>query len=61
MPIPLLAEGFGRGITNIPHIWTAAQVVVGIALIYLLKSYFGGASCQAERVMHGRVIMVTVS
>ncbi|RVX74118.1 hypothetical protein B0A52_01950 [Exophiala mesophila] len=59
MPIPLLAEGFGRGITNIPHIWTAAQVVVGIALIYLLKSYFGGASCQAERVMHGRVIMVT--
>ncbi|KIV93505.1 hypothetical protein PV10_04716 [Exophiala mesophila] len=59
MPVPLLAEGFGRGITNIPHIWTAAQVVVGIALIYLLKSYFGGASCRAERVMHGRVILVT--
>lgn len=61
MPIPLLAEGFGRGITNIPYIWTAAKVVAGIALVYLLKSYFGGASCRAERVMHGRVIMVTVS
>ena len=60
MPIPLLAEGFGRGITNLPYIWTILKVLAGVALVYVLKSYFGGATCRAERVMHGKVVMVTV-
>lgn len=60
MPIPLLAEGFGRGFSNIPHIWTAVQLAAGVGVIALLKLYFGGTKCQSERVMHGKVVMVTV-
>ena len=60
MPIPLLAEGFGRGISGIPYVWTIVQVVVAIGVVTLLKSYFGGATCGSERVMHGKVVMVTV-
>lgn len=60
MPIPLLAEGFGRGISNIPYIWTVAQTAVAVGIVVLLKYYFGGATCRSERVMHGKVVMVTV-
>jgi len=60
MPIPLLAEGFGRGVSNIPYIWTVAQSSAAIGVVYLLKLYFGGAKCRSERVMHGKVVMVTV-
>ncbi|KAJ9604361.1 hypothetical protein H2200_011195 [Cladophialophora chaetospira] len=59
MPIPLLAEGFGRGLSGIPYIWTILQGVVVIGVVTLLKSYFGGATCRSERVMHGKVVMVT--
>lgn len=60
MPIPLLAEGFGRGFFNIPHIWTVVQAAAAIGVVVLLKIYFGGAQCRSERVMHGKVVMVTV-
>jgi hypothetical protein len=61
MPVPLLAEGFGRGLSNIPYAWTIIKTIPWIGLIYLLKIYFNGAKCEAERVMHGKVVMVTVS
>ena len=60
MPVPLLAEGFGRGLGDIPYAWTIIKAVPWIGLIYLLKIYFSGAKCQAERLMHGKVVMVTV-
>ena len=60
MPIPLLTEGFGRGILNSPYFWTVAQAAAAIGLVVLLKFYFGGATCRSERVMHGKVVMVTV-
>jgi len=60
MVVPLLAEVARRGITSIPNLWTAAKVVAAIALIYYLKTWFGGARCRSERVMHGKVVMVTV-
>jgi hypothetical protein len=61
MPIPLLAEGFGRGLSNIPYLWTVIKAIPSIGLIWLLKLYFAGAKCRAERLMHGKVVMVTVS
>ncbi len=60
MPIPLLAEGFGRGISNLPYLYTILQSVAAIGVVALLKLYFAGAKCGSERVMHGRVVMVTV-
>ncbi|EXJ55984.1 alcohol dehydrogenase [Cladophialophora yegresii CBS 114405] len=59
MPIDLLAEGFGRGFSGIPYGWTVAQGTVVVGVIALLKLYFGGATCRSERVMHGKVVMVT--
>ena len=60
MPIPLLAEGFGRGWSSIPYLSTVLKSAVIIGVITLLKLYFGGAKCHAERVMHGKVVLVTV-
>ncbi|KIW21183.1 hypothetical protein PV08_01763 [Exophiala spinifera] len=59
MPIPLLAEGFGQGWSSIPHLGTALQAAAIIGVVTLLKLYFGGAKCRSERVMHGKVVMVT--
>ncbi|OCT45238.1 putative oxidoreductase [Cladophialophora carrionii] len=59
MPIPLLAEGFGRGFSGIPYAWAAVQGAAAIGVVALLKLYFGGATCRSERVMHGKVVMVT--
>ncbi|RMD39813.1 hypothetical protein DV735_g5313, partial [Chaetothyriales sp. CBS 134920] len=59
MPIPLLAEGFGRGLSGIPYAWPVIKTVPWIALVVLLKWYFSGATCRAERVMHGKVVLVT--
>lgn len=60
MVVPLLAEGFGRGITNLPYLWDVAKVALFAGVVYLLKTYFGGAQCRSERVMHGKVVIVTV-
>ena len=61
MPVPLLAEGYGRGLSGIPYAWTVIKAIPWIGVIWLLKLYFGGSKCQAERLMHGKVVMVTVS
>ena len=61
MPVPLLAEAFDRGISGIPYAWTVLQLIPIFGLVYLLKLYFGGARGRAERVMHGKVVLVTVS
>lgn len=60
MVVPLLAEGFGRGVTNIPYLSSVAKIVLTVGLIYGLKVYFGGATCKSERLMHGKVVIITV-
>lgn len=60
MVVPLLAEGFGRGFSNVPYIGLAIKTILSIALIYVLKRYFSGATCHSERIMHGKVILITV-
>lgn len=61
MPVPLLAEGLlGQGFTRIPYIWPVLKSIPWVVAVVLLKFYFGGARCRVERVMHGKVVMVTV-
>ena len=60
MPVPLLAEGFERGLSGIPYAWTLIKSLPFLAVLFLLKLYFGGARCRSERLMHGKVVMVTV-
>ena len=61
MVVPLLAEGFERGLSGIPYLATTVKTALAIGVVYLLKTYFGGAKCTSERDMHGKVIMITVS
>lgn len=60
MVVPLLAEGFGRGVTNIPYLTSFVKIVLSAGLLYFLKTYFGGATCKSERLMHGKVVIITV-
>ncbi|KAL2438381.1 putative oxidoreductase C19A8.06 [Exophiala dermatitidis] len=59
MPLPLLAEGFNRGLYKSPYVWTVGKAAAVIGVVALLKIYFEGAKCRSERVMHGKVVMVT--
>jgi hypothetical protein len=61
MPVPILAELSDRGITAIPYFWDTLKLIPWLAVLYLLKVYFSGAKCRAERLMHGKVVMITVS
>lgn len=61
MPIPLLVQVFVDGFSSIPYAYPVLKTIAGLILLTLLKSYFGGARNHAERLMHSKVIMVTVN
>ena len=59
--IPLIFQVLENGLGSIPYGYTILKILIGAAIIYGLKSWFGGAVNRAERVMHGKVVMMTVS
>ncbi|ERF71471.1 hypothetical protein EPUS_00460 [Endocarpon pusillum Z07020] len=59
MPLPLLAESLWRGLSSIPYGYTVLKFSSWALVISLLKYYFGGARNTAERVMHGKVVIIT--
>lgn len=61
MPIPLIAEGLFGGLSNIPYAYTVLKALPWLALLYFLKVYFGGARNTSERLMHSKIVMITVS
>lgn len=61
MPINILAQGFSEGLSSIPFGWAALRVAPFLAILYLLKWIFNGATNGSERNMHGKVVMITVS
>lgn len=60
MPVPLLADVLSNGITSIQFAVPILKALPWLVLIYFLKLYFGGASNTSERLMHSKVIMITV-
>lgn len=60
MPVPIIAEIFDSGLDKIPYAYTILKTIPWLAAIYLLKLYFGGATNRSERVLHSKVIMITV-
>ena len=60
MPVPVLFLTISDGISSIPYLTTVLKIIPWIALIVFLKYVFGGMRNRSERVMHGKVIMVTV-
>jgi hypothetical protein len=61
MPIPIIAEALRQGSESLKYVVPILKVVPWIALVVVLKYYFGGARNRSERAMHGKVVMLTVS
>lgn len=60
MPIPVLVKGVTEGLSSIPFIYTVFKVLPWVLVLGFLKFYFGGARNKSERLMHSKVVMVTV-
>jgi NAD(P)-dependent dehydrogenase (short-subunit alcohol dehydrogenase family) len=58
MPIPLISVVFNDGL-SIPHVGTLIRAAITLLAIYLLKHYFAGARNSSERVLHGKVVILT--
>lgn len=61
MPLGILAKASFDGLAAVPYSYTILRTLPWIALVYLLKMYFGGARNRSERMMHSKVVMMTVS
>ena len=61
MPLPIVAEALSGKLGKIPYAFTILKATAWIAVVYLLRVYFGGAINQSERNMHSKVVMLTVS
>lgn len=59
MPVPLISQVFAEGFDSIPYLRPILKAVPWLALLYVLKRYFGGAANTSERNMHGKVVLVT--
>lgn len=60
MPIHILASALFEGVSLLPFVIPLLKVLPLLLSIWLLKIYFGGASNTSERLMHSKVIMITV-
>ena len=60
MPLELAAKVFSEGFSSVPFLLPALKTAPWLALLYLVKLYFGGSSNPSERNMHGKVVMITV-
>lgn len=60
MPIPVLQYILTQGFSSIPYVVPILKSLPWLAVLYLLKIYFSGAKNTSERLMHGKVVMITV-
>lgn len=61
MPIHILASAVSEGVSVLSYVVPLLKVLLFLFSIWLLKIYFGGGSNTSERLMHSKVIMITVS
>ncbi|KAI9729289.1 MAG: hypothetical protein M1834_006960 [Cirrosporium novae-zelandiae] len=59
MPVPIFTEILSKGFGIIPYFYTVLKTIPWIIGVWFLKIYFGGAKNRSERLMHGKVIMIT--
>ncbi|KAF3931496.1 hypothetical protein ABW19_dt0205091 [Dactylella cylindrospora] len=59
MPVEIASKIAADGISSIPYLAETLRLLPWAALIYLLRWFFGGQTNKANRVMHGKVVMVT--
>ena len=61
MPIHMLASAVFEGASLLPFLVPLLKSLPLLLLVWLLKMYFGGASNTSERLMHSKVVMITVT
>lgn len=60
MPIEIASTALFEGIDKVPLAWPIIKSLPWLAVLWLLKTYFGGARNTSERNMHSKVVMMTV-
>ena len=60
MPVPIINQVLTDGFNSLPFLLPVLKVVPWLVALYLLKTYFSGASNTSERNLHGKVALVTV-
>ena len=60
MPIPLFADVVFKGVDAVPFAIPILKALPWVVLTWVMKWYFGGASNTSERLMHSKVVMITV-
>lgn len=61
MPLPFIAEVISNGMPYGIDGWKVVYIIGLVFLVAVIKWYSLGAANTAERQMHSKVIMVTVS
>lgn len=60
MPIHILASVVFEGAYLLPYVIPLLKAIPLLFSVWLMKTYFGGARNTSERLMHSKVIMITV-
>jgi len=60
MPIYMGISAMLDGMDSVPFAWPMIKTIPWLGGLFLLKTFFSGASNTSERNMHGKVVMVTV-
>lgn len=61
MPIPIIQKGVQEGLSSIPYAYTALRIAPWVLILAALKFWFGGARNRSERLMHSKIVIITVS
>ncbi|KAF3936082.1 hypothetical protein ABW20_dc0106146 [Dactylellina cionopaga] len=59
MPVEFMNKVATDGVSSVPYLTSILRVIPWAALIYALRWFFGGQVNKVDRVMHGKVVMVT--
>lgn len=60
MPIHILASVVFEGAYLLPYVIPLLKAIPLLFSVWLMKTYFGGGRNTSERLMHSKVIMITV-
>ena len=60
MPIPIATEIYRNGLEAVPFLIPALKFIPWLVVLYIVRLYFDGTQNENERIMHGKVALITV-
>ena len=61
MPVDILATIAYNGISSVPYFSAILRSLPWLLVAYLIKTYARGVQSHSERILHSKVVMMTVS